>query len=230
MAGLTRRVRPWICCYSSHRNLSWHGDLAERKMQTVESLVCGLGWETWAALGVCHSAGVCASREGRHAEPPGRGHRWHQAASAGTGVPREPGPGIPSPSMLSAQPWRCQPQSMAVGGWGFIFRGGKLGGGFRCTQRWTTGLPLSTGAVLTVCNPSETPVLTLESFFFNLVYPVFKFQCFAGNSLFRWNTVRIFGVNGSSLNWELVNLWAPSRGLPVNYSVFHPPKFLFFHV
>lgn len=32
------------------------------------------------------------------AEPPGRGHRWHQAAFTGTGVPGEPWAGIPSPS------------------------------------------------------------------------------------------------------------------------------------
>lgn len=165
MAGLTHRVHPWICCYSSHRNLSWHGDLAERKMQTVESLVCGLGWETSAALGVCHRAGVCARRDGRRRAArawaqvaPGCFHRDRRAWGALGWNP------FPFPcSQLSHG--GDNPIPSAGGERGFIFTGGKLGGDFRCTQHWTTGLPLSTGTVLTVYNPSETPVLTLESLF-----------------------------------------------------------------
>lgn len=94
----------------------------------------------------------------------------------GTGGTRLPaqGPACPgSLGMASLPPWCSQlshgganPDPSAVGEWGFIFRGGKLGGGFGHTQCWTMGLPLSTGTVLTVCNPSETPVLTLESFLF----------------------------------------------------------------
>lgn len=130
-----------------------------------------------------------------------RGHRWHQAAFAGTGVFREPLAWHPFPFPCSRlSPGDANPNPGAVGEWGFIFRDGKLGAGFRRTQRWAVG------TVLTVCNLSETPILTLESFFFNLLYPVFTFQCFAGNSLFQWNTVGIFGVNGSPLNWELANL------------------------
>lgn len=55
-----------------------------------------------------------------------------------------------------------------------------------------TWLPLKAGIVLslmleaTVCNASENPILTLESFFFFnfyfALYTLFKFLCFVGNS------------------------------------------------
>lgn len=89
-----------------------------------------------------------------------RGHRWHQAAFAGTGVFREPLAWHPFPFPCSRlSPGDANPNPGAVGERGFIFRDGKLGAGFRRTQRWAVG------TVLTVCNLSETPILTLESFF-----------------------------------------------------------------
>lgn len=56
-------------------------------------------------------------------------------------------------------PGDANPNPGAVGERGFIFRDGKLGADFRRTQLWAVG------TVLTVCNLSETPILTLESFF-----------------------------------------------------------------
>lgn len=91
MAGLTPRLQPWICCYSSHRNSSWHGGLAGRKMQTLESLVCGLGWETWA--GRVPQSRVRASRDG-------------SVGTGGTGLPSQ-GPACPGALGLPSLPPSC---------------------------------------------------------------------------------------------------------------------------
>lgn len=154
MAGLTRRVRPWICCYSSHRNLSWHGSLAERKMQTLESLVCRLGWETRAGQ-VPRSWGRC-QLGWRHAGA------WAQVAPGCLGrtqLLQDPGPAIhpflcsgtlvlpsipsPSPSRAPISIGDANPNPWALGERGFAFRHGKLGGDFRLLSAGQQGL--STG-------------------------------------------------------------------------------------
>lgn len=101
-----------------------------------------VGWGERHELGVCHRA-VPASMGA-----------WAQVAPCC--LHREPWAGIPSPSppVLSALPWRCQ--SQPIGCWGLF---SELGSWvvISDTQCWSTGLPLGTGTVLTVCSPSENP-------------------------------------------------------------------------
>lgn len=139
----------------------------------------------------------------------GAGHRWHQAALAGTSVLREPGPGIPSPSRaLSSAVEMPIPAHRLWGNGALLSHVGSWVVISDCTA-------VDQGAVterrVTVCNPSETPLLTLERGVVNLLYPVFKFQCFAGNAVFQWNTVSFWcewksiklgtGKSVSTLSW-----------------------------
>lgn len=119
-------------------------------MPTLEPLVwAGVRDTSWAC------AQGCASK--------GSGHRWHCCPH------REPGlasPPFPFPgSQLS--PGSASP-SPSVLRMGLHFRGG-----IWVSSDLHKGLPLGTGTVLTLWNPSETPVLTLESL---LKYFIFSFE------------------------------------------------------